>query len=583
MNCKNDKRPLFFDGAFGTYYAEISGENELCELANLNDKDTVLKIHKDYIAAGADAIKTNTFAANTHVYRDLDTVEKIITEGYNIAKLAAEGKGIRVYADIGCVYGCENPADEYLALAKIFLNLGADHFLFETMPELTPLFPAISYIKEHVPHADIIVSFAVSQDGYTTTGKDYKRLIGEASKNTNIDVVGLNCICGPSHLYRLIKGLDVEKTNFCAMPNAGYPQTVNGRTVFRDNAKYFSDRLLDIHLLGVQILGGCCGTTPKHIEMSIKKISRLGRGAVFETAVPVKERVHTVGINPFYEKLKQGKKVIAVELDPPADTDYASVLSAAKEAANSGADIVTLTDSPLARTRADSIMTAAKIKREVGIDVLPHLSCRDKNHIAIKASLIGASMENIQNMLIVTGDPVPHTERMEAKGVFCFNSFKLISYIQSLNRDLFSHSPFYIGGALNVNALNFENELERARIKIHNGASFLLTQPLFSDTAIQNLARAKEVLACKLLAGILPVAGYKNALFLNNEVSGIEIPEDFIASLKGKPRDEVKSMVVSYSFDTIQKAFDYCDGFYLMTPLKRIDIICELIQKIRSS
>lgn len=578
-----DKNPkiLFFDGSFGTYYNKIKNNNDICELANLSDKNTVFNIHKEYLDVGVNAIKTNSFGVNSLLSDDPQKIEDIIKNGYEIATSAVNGTDAIVFADIGYINSDEKETeDEYVALSNCFIECGAKNFLFETFPDYDVLIPVLEYIKKTVPDCYIIVSFAVSQDGYTKKGHYYNDLISIASKN--VDVVGLNCICGPNHLYNLIKELDLTNIKFSAMPNSGYPTSVNGRTVFFDNAKYFSQKLADIYGLGVTAIGGCCGTTPEHIRYTLEKISKLHQVNIIFPKEKAKETTTTVTINSFKEKLEENKEVIAVELDPPLDTDCSYIISAAKKAKLAGADIITIADSPLARTRAESIILAAKIKREVGIEVIPHLSCRDRNHIGIKSSLIGANIEDINNILVITGDPVALTDRGSYKGVFSFNSFELISFIHSLNIEVFSNSPFYIGGALNINTSNFESELDRAKKKIDNNAKLLLTQPIFTDTAVENLSLSRKSLDCKILTGILPVAGYKNALFLKNEVTGIDIPESLLDLLKDKTIDESNKISIDFCMNMVKKTIDICDGYYLITPLKKIDLVCDLLKKIRS-
>lgn len=580
---KDIPRPLFFDGAFGTYYHKISGKNAFCENANLNERETVVGIHREYIQAGARAIKTNTFGANSLLSADRQAVAEIIKNGYFLACQAAADTGALVFADIGCITGEEEAISrEYKELTQLFLSLGAKNFLFETMPALSALIPALRQIRQACPDACWIVSFAVSQDGYTTKGSFYKDLIAAAVKDPDIDAVGINCLCGPSHALSLIKELDIRGKAFSAMPNAGYPTTINGRTVYQEDSAYFSEKLREIRALGVEILGGCCGTTPAHIRAAIARIAEEADAPYYAQPADAKEEQRPAFQSDLQRRFDSGRKLIAVELDPPPDTRFDYLIPAAKKAGQTGADVITVADSPLARARADSILTAAKLKREAGIDVLPHLSCRDRNHIGIKAALIGAYMEDIHNIFAITGDPVAETERGMSRGVFSFNAYNLLSFINSLNTELFSQAPFFAGAALNVNAANFDAELMRAHRKLKNGAQFLMTQALFMPRAAENLIHAKKELGCRILAGIMPVAGYKNALFLNNEVAGIEIPQSVIESFRDKPAPQVQALSVAYSIGIIDSVYDHCDGFYLMTPLKKIDLVCSLIEAIRS-
>jgi len=578
---------LFFDGAFGTYFRKLSDSTESCELANVTSPDIVKRIHLEYINAGANAITTNTFCANSTVFPNKSELAEVIRRGFEIAEDAASESGAAVFADIGGISSIENSADitaAYIESVSHFIAAGADKFIFETLDEFEPLFPVIEFIRERVPNAVIAVSFAVSQDGYTQTGKYYKHLISAASAS-GADIVGLNCICGPSNLYKLIHELDTSGKKIIAMPNSSYPIKVNNRFEYCDNPEYFADRLADIASAGAYALGGCCGTTPEHIRLAVKKISALPEltsenQEINSSELPRSEPSH------FESSLEAGKFVIAVELDSPADTDSSYIIDASSALHAAGADAITIADSPLARAKADSIMIAAKVKRDIGIDTIPHIACRGRSRITIKSSLLAANIENVKNILIVTGDPAEHTtptggNSKAEKILFSLNSFNAISYIDSMNSEVFAKSPFYICGALNLNAANFGFELERAKKKISSGARCFLTQALFTEKSIENLKLAKASLDAKILAGIMPVASYKNALFLNNEVPGITIPKDLIASLEGKTPEETAEISYSFCKNIIDRIDGFCDGIYFNTPLKKTKTVLKLIKYIK--
>lgn len=226
-------------------------------------------------------------------------------------------------------------------------------------------------------------------------------------------------------------------------------------------------------------------------------------------------------------------------------------------------------------------MMAAKIQREVGIPTIPHFTCRDQNMIGLKSLLVGGNIENIHNVLVVTGDPVPADNRRDIKGVFSTNSYHLIEYIQTLNQDIFQSNPYFIGGALNVNSKRFEFELKRALKKQEMGVRFFLTQPIYSEDAIENLKLAKQTLSVKILAGFMPIVSYRNAVFLNNEVAGIDIPEKVIARMEGQTSEFVQKISLDYCMDLILKIGHDCDGYYLMTPLKKYQMIAELIKRMK--
>lgn len=563
-------KPFYFDGAFGTLYHEIYSAGEPCELANLRYPRRVSSIHKAYLDVGVNAIKTNTFGVNSTLSRDEAELREVITAGYQLACEAAKGTLAQVFCDIGYIDG-DQSREEYQRNVDIFLSLGAKNFIFETLQEYEPLPEVISYLRKKQPSATVLVSFSVSQDGYTKKGYFYKTLLAQAAKDA--DIVGLNCQCGPAHLYQLIANLNLEDyPRFSAMPNAGYPQSVNGRTIYSDNLDYYAQKLLSIAALGVSVIGGCCGTTPRHMKAVIQ-----GEIPVIEAVNRVLESTGQSGHNRMLELLSSGKKVLAVEIDPPVNADASFLLHGAKMAKNAGADLITVADSPLARSRADSMMLSAKLKREVGIEVVPHLSCRDKNDIAIRSVLMGANIEEVNNVLVVTGDPVSSGHG----GVFQFHSCTLMNLITTLNQEIFHQNPYTICGALNVNAKNFEVELKRAEKKIAAGAKVLFTQPIFSNMAAENFKQAKQRLDCYIFAGILPIASWKNALFLNNEVSGIQIPLEFIEALKQMEPDEIKQAVVAYSMEWIRLVYPEADGFYIMTPLKKIDFVAALLAEVK--
>mgnify|MGYP000158058205 FL=1 len=265
MNWLQQPKPFLFDGAFGTYYAALAQTDAPCELANLTDPDTVIQIHREYIAAGAHAIKTNTFACHPQMLPPdgSNDWKQLLTAGYANACHAVEGTDRLVFADIGPI--ADGTPDDYLAVAEVFLSLGATHFLFETQPELDALIPAFASIKQH-PETAILVSFAAAQDGLTRLGQNARTLLRQAAALETVDAVGLNCICGPAHLVHLVQDVLPLSKPFSAMPNAGYPTVSGGRMVYLNNTSYYADKLSELAAAGCAILGGCCGTTPRHIR-----------------------------------------------------------------------------------------------------------------------------------------------------------------------------------------------------------------------------------------------------------------------------------------------------------------------------
>ena len=289
-----------------------------------------------------------------------------------------------------------------------------------------------------------------------------------------------------------------------------------------------------------------------------------------------------VSANSLWEKLERGQRVIAVELDPPVDDDVAPFLEGVQALHKAGADAVTIADCPIGRPRADSSLLACKLKRELGVEPLPHMTCRDRNLNATKALLLGLSMEGVHNVLLVTGDPIPTENRDEVKSVFNFNSRKLARYVSGLNENTL-RTPFRIYGALNLNARNFAQQLKIVREKEENGVSGFLTQPVLSGQAVENLRHAREVLGsrARILAGIMPVVSQRNAIFMENEINGIHVEEDIIRQFAGLDRAQGEELGLAISLKMAREALPYADGFYLMTPFNRVALMERLIARLK--
>lgn len=574
---------LVFDGAMGTYYSKLKNSPFNCEIANINDASTILSIHKEYINSGCMAIKTNTFAANeTLLECDFKTVKDIIRSGYEIALEATRNTDVFIFADIGPIpaLNYRNLLTEYKKIVDVFLEVGATNFLFETFSSHEYLPEISSYIKEKQPDAFVLTEFAVNPEGFTRLGKSGTNIFESISKDKNIDALGFNCISGPNHLLHFIKTLDIKDNIVSIMPNAGYPTIINNRTFFEDNSDYFSEQMLEILNQGVHILGGCCGTTPEFIKKTVEIVNSSYKGNVaIKNDISPKNKIKSVTKNELLKKLDMGKKIIAVELDPPIDTDIEFFMNSAEKLKDYGVDAITIADCPIARARVDSSLLACKIKRELDITPIPHMTCRDRNINATKALLLGLNIENINNVLVVTGDPIPSAERDEIKAMFSFNSSILANYIKTLNKDIFN-TPFNIFGALNINATNFDSQLKHAKIKIENGVTMFLTQPVLTEQALLNLKKAKEILPAKILGGIIPVVSYKNACFMNNEISGITVSQDIIDMYKDASKEQATKLAINISTQIAKKIEPYVDGYYIITPFKRIDIVCDILAGI---
>lgn len=578
-----DGLPLVLDGAMGTLFAALPRQSEAaCESANLDAPQQILAIHKAYLQAGANAIQTNTFSLSAAVCQGrAEEAQRLLAAGCQLAKEAVSGMDAAIFADIGpAPLGMRvTPAQAFIQQMDWFLQEGLTCFLLETLPSDEGIAEAAAHLKAQCPEAFLLVSYAVRPEGFTREGISGKGLLERTAALPPVDAVGLNCVSGPHHMLSLLKGVNLNGKYLSVMPNAGYPTVVGRRTVYQGTPEYFAERMVQLRTAGASILGGCCGTTPEHIAATAKVLQEMPAMAVTEMDAQKPENQPASHPNPIWDKLETGQRIIAVELDPPADDRIDPFLSDVQTLMDAHVDAITIADCPIARPRADSSLLACKLKRELGMAVLPHMTCRDRNLNATKALLLGLAMEGVRNVLIVTGDPVPTEERSAVKSVFNFNSRKLAAYITELNSQL-AH-PFRIFAALNLNAVNFRVQLDLAKEKEACGVSGFLTQPVLSKEALENLKLARQELKGKILGGVFPIVSYRNACFLNNEIAGMRVAPEIAERYKGLERDEAEKLAARISVQIAREIEPYTDGWYLMTPFRRVGLIREIVKGLK--
>lgn len=584
---------LITDGAMGTWYDRLTGyKGNLAERANLENPQQIRDIHRAYIEAGAQLIRTNTFAVNS-MFFSADQIKEVLKAAWENASQAVSdsGKDVWIAADMGPIDADETKSDgdveqEYIQLSDYFLRLGAKVFVFETLSDFRYVKRAGSYIKAKCPDAFVVMQFSFNRNGYTRSGMSVRAILSEAASMADMDAVGFNCGVGPLHLYELLKNQSFPEGKYMTvLPNAGYPTELRGRTLYSENVPYYVEMMGRIANLGFDIIGGCCGTTPEHIRglhhllvNNVKPPKKL-MPAVYSTdrqsgcgQEAAEEKTELI------QKLERGEKIFVVELDPPFDANDTKLMDGASLLRDIGVDMITLADSPLARPRADSIASAIKMRYTRQMEAMPHISCRDKNVIAHRAQLLGMHMNGLRHALIVTGDPIARGDRESIKSVFNFNSIKLMKYVQTMNQEVFGNRPIYYGGALNHNNGSADNIAARMRLKMEAGAQWFLTQPIYGQDDIDRLRELKEKSGGRIIAGIMPLVSRKNALFIKNEMPGIHVPEHVLEQYEeGMSREAYEDVAAAISVDLMKRLEDVCDGYYMMTPFNRAALIKRII------
>lgn len=584
---------LLMDGAMETYFDVLEDKKEsIAERANEMDPNLIKRIHRSYIEKGAMLIRTNTFAVNHVFFPKREEMRKCIHLAYEIATEAVEEsqKDIWIGASIGPIpedgelEEREQLLKEYEFICDSFLEMGCKIFIFETFTVWEDVVKIAQYLKEKDENLFIMGHFHFNKMGYTKEGLSIQRFVNLVGCQKELDAYGFNCGIGASHLYQLLEKVTFPSNKYLScIPNSGYPYRMRGKKIYSDSPLYFAEQMEKVVTLGANIIGACCGSRPSYIE---KLKERIDLHRVYEKKIKKGREEEIVFSNdqqnPFLAKLNRGKKVIAVELDPPFNQDAKKLLKGAELLAGEEVDILTLADSPLARARADSIQMAIRIQNETGITVMPHICCRDKNRIAMRSQVIGAHINGIRNLLVITGDPIDRGEEDRIKMVYNFNSIRLMDYIKDMNVELFQEEPMVYGGALNYSGANVKAIIERMEKKIEAGCSYFLTQPVYSKEDMERIRYIKEKVNTKILCGIMPLVSYKNARFIRNEMPGIHVPDEIFEQYHEEmTREESEEIAVNISVDIALKMKDIADGYYFMTPFNRVNLIARILKKLR--
>jgi len=596
------ERVLVGDGAIGTMLHARGGIAESgFERLNLTGPELVLDLHADYIAAGAQVIETNTFGANRTRLQQFgleDSVRETNLLGAALARKAAAGKEVFVAGSIGPlprIRGESEPlsTEEIQAVfreqAFALAEGGVDLLILETFADLPQIKIALTAAQE--TGLPIVASMSFLERGRISGGMRVEAVALELAA-AGAHCIGANCGFGTLEMTRNIERMAaVTVLPLSAYANSGFPEYVDGRYIYRTTPEYFAARGLETVRAGANLVGGCCGTTPDHIRLLAESLRDM-RPVTRTIAPPATLGAEKAAASPSRTGFlaKWGRKtIITVELDPPKGLDCSRVLEGCRILREAGADAINLAENPLSRVRMGNIALGELIQREVEIEVIIHVTCRDRNLIGLQSELLGASLLGIRSILAVTGDPASMGEQSGASSVFDLNSLGLIALLRDLNAGLNGAgnsidrgTGFTIGAAFNPNVRNMESQVARLKKKIANGARFVQTQPLFDLERLDTMLRLTSDLNVPILPGILPLVSERNTEFLHNEVPGIDIPEEIRNRMRGKTKDEGVREGLAIAKEFIDTARNRVGGFYLMPPFGNYRIAAELVRCIRS-
>ncbi len=602
---------LLCDGAMGTMlYARGIYINRCFDELNLSNASLVTDIHKDYLQAGADIIETNTFGANRWKLLPHGLETKVLA--INRAAVDAARKAIQdSHRDAyvaGSIGPLSNPlqtreriaADEirgiYEEQVRGLIEGGVDVFIIETISHREEMEGAIRAVREQ-SELPIIAQMTFGDDGLTVHG-DRPGELAVWMHELGANVVGCNCSVGPAPMLDVLEEMSAAGDFYlAAQPNAGAPQWVEGRVIYFSSPEYLSTYARRfIKGCGARVVGGCCGTTPEHIRAMRGAVRALQPTRV-EVTHPL-PRTETESIEPipvaersrFARRLAAGEFVTSVEISPPKGTDTSRFLKAAAKLHAAGVDAVNIPDGPRASARMSPLALSVIVARQVGIEVLLHYCCRDRNLLGMQSDLLGSHALGQRNLIIITGDPPKLGDYPNATAVFDVDSIGLTGIVQRLNhgRDLAGAplgppTAFHIGVGANPGAINLDEEVRRFRQKVEAGAEYALTQPVFDLDLLHEFLRRTEDVPIPIVVGILPLTSHRNAEFYHNEVPGMSIPEVVRERMRlAENGDDAKRVGVEIAREalTAARTSTRIRGAYIMPPFSRVEPALEVLRDV---
>lgn len=602
-------RPLVADGAMGTMLHQRGIRFDECfDELNLSRPALVAEVHHEYIEAGAEVIQTNTFGANRFklARHGLESkVKEINQSGVDLARriVHASFKPVLVAGDIGPLgvrlapFGRIQPEDARAAFAEqaqALYEAGADLLIIETMTDLYEIAEAIQAARLAAPNLPVVASMTFTRDDRTILGDSPAR-VARFLKETGADVIGINCSGGPNQILRLLREMSaaIPDGRYSVMPNAGWPEQSGGRIMYPAAPEYFGEYVDAFCRAGARMIGGCCGTTPAHIRAMATAVQSNPAGCQSEEVLVLtstgEENAQPLQPTRLADKLAAKKFVFAVEMDPPRGLSTHKLIAGASLLADAGADVINVADSPMARMRMSPWAVCSLLQQQVGIETVLHFPTRGRNLLRVQGDLLAAHALGVRNVFVVMGDPTAIGDYPNAMDNYDLVPSGLIKLIkQGFNAGL-DHSGaeigqptgFFVGAALNLTPQDTEAEIKNLRRKLKAGADFLLTQPIYDPTVGETfLNRIRDELGealAPVLVGVLPLASYRHANFLHQEVPGVMIPEDIRLRMEragnGAAREGIR-----IATDLIARIHPFAAGVYLMPAFNRFDYAAEIIE-----
>lgn len=606
--------PLLADGAMGTMLYARGVSFDAVDVANVDTPGVVREVHEAYLTAGADLIETNTFGANRFKLaehgpdHDVDTVNRA---GVELATAAREATGQPAFiaGSVGPLgrhlapLGHLRPQEAYEAFSEqidVLVAAGVDLILLETFSSLAELREAVKAAKTVAPEVPLVAEMTFGREVLTTYGHA-PREVAIALLELGADVVGANCGIGPRQTLQAgaaMKSIGDESHFVAAMPNAGWPeQQAGGRILYPATAEYFAQFARDAADAHVNLIGGCCGTTPAHVRAMRTALDSWQAGErTTDFAAPDVREERRQETKPaptrLAKALSASEFVVTVEMEPPRGADLSSVLASAAMLKGAGATVLNVSDSPLAQMRMSPWAVAGLIQNRVGIETVLHFPIRGRNLLRVQGDLLAAHALGVRNVFVVMGDPTAigdYPDALDSYDIVPTGLMRLITEGFNEGRDYAGNSigeptNFLVGCALNLNPSDVARQVNLLRKKIDHGAHFALTMPFYDvDVPRRFLDAYGGPVEIPILAGVLPLYNERHASFLHNEVPGIEIPDEVMARMDAAEDKPAEGVRLAQELVTELRASvaDAIQGIYIMPPFRKYEIAADVMRVVR--